>query len=98
MNKKQICRAFSLLFALMLLIVTICVTFAMVAHTDCCVKECNLCLGIAKLQEALRLFGQTLGVSTGLLALLVPLHLAADAFINKQNASNLIALKTRLNN
>ena len=98
MNQKQIRRAFSLLFALMLLIVIVSVTFAMAAHADCCVQECDLCLEIAKLQGNLRLFDETLGVLTGLLALLVPLHLAADAFINKQNASNLVALKTKLNN
>ena len=98
MNQKQICRALSLLFALMLLIVTVCVTFVMAAHASCCVQECDLCLGIAKLQETLRLFGETFGALTGLLALLVPLHLAANAFINKQNASNLVTLKARLNN
>ena len=98
MKQKRAYRALALLFALALLAITVSVTFAMAAHANCCVQECDLCFGIAKLQENLRLFDLTLGALAGLLALLVPLHLAADAFLNKQNVSNLVALKTRLNN
>ena len=98
MNQKRTCRALSLLFALMLLIVTVCAAFAMAAHAGCCVQECNLCLGIAKLQENLRLFDITLGALAGLLFLLAISQLAAGELLGKKNTSNLVALKTRLNN
>ena len=98
MNQKRTCRALPLLLALMLLIVTVCAAFVMAAHASCCVQECNLCLGIAKLQESLRRFDATLGALAGLLALLALSQLVAGELFSKQSTSNLVTLKARLNN
>ena len=98
MNQKRTCRALTLLFALVLLAITVCVTFAMAAHAGCCVQECDLCLGIAKLQENLRMFDVMLGALTGFLALLTLSQLALGELLIKQSTSSLVALKTRLNN
>ena len=98
MNKKRTCRALSLLFAIMLIIVTVCAAFVMAAHAGCCVQECTLCLGIAKLQENLRLFDITLGALAGFLALLAISQLAAGELLSMQDTASPITLKTRLNN
>jgi len=70
----------------------------MAAHAGCCAKECNLCLGIAKIQENLRQFGAASGMLAGLLAVLALSQLAAGELLGSQNASNLVVLRTRLNN
>ena len=98
MSQGRLLRALPFLFALMFLIVSICVAFAMAAHAGCCVQECNLCFGIAKLQESLRQFDGMLGILAGLLALMAISQLAVGEFFSKQNTSSLVALKARLNN
>ena len=98
MNRERFPKIALILLAFVFLVVSVCVTFTMAAHAGCCVQECDLCLGIAKIQESLRQFDGMSGALAGLLALLILLQFAAVELPGKQNIPSLVTLKTRLNN
>ena len=97
MSRKWICRACFALFALLFLIIHICVPFSAAVHAKSCANACALCLHLAKLQENLQHFGGAAGTSAALLALLPLLWLIAFTPTDQQNKRTLVTLRMRLN-
>ena len=98
MNLKKFHKMLLILSALVLLVVTVLLAFALAAHAGCTKNDCVPCLSLAKTQEVLRQSGGIAAVAAGVLALLALLQLAGGALRREKNACNLVFLKTRLNN
>ena len=98
MHLRSFYRMFLILLALMLLAVTLLLSFALVAHAGCTVNDCVPCLSLAKSQDVLRQSGGIAAAVVGALALLMLLQLAGGELLREQNACNLVLLKMRLNN
>ena len=94
MRQEQLRRVLLVLLVFVLLTVGIGAAFALAMRADCCVQDCNLCLGTARLQEIIR----GVEVSAGPLALLALLQFAVRVSIEEKNVSTLVVLKARLNN
>ena len=94
MSQGQLRRVFLFLLVFVLLTVGIGAAFSAAMRADCCVQDCNLCLGTARLQETIRV----IEASVAILALLALLQLAIRVSIERQNAATLVILKARLNN
>ena len=98
MKRERQRRIGLILLVLVLLTVSICTTFAMAVHAGCCAAECAPCLNLAKLQGTLRQLDGALGALVGLLAMLTFLLIVLGELLCNGQASNLVALKMRLNN
>ena len=98
LKRGWFCRALSLALALAFLSIGIFAAFAMAAHGSCTQAYCVPCLNLAKLQESVSQFGGLSGAALGFLALLALLQLGGRELLPEQSLSNLVALKTRLNN
>jgi len=99
MKRERMRRIGFLLLALLLLLVTISTTIALSTHAaSCCVPKCVPCVILIKVYDSLRLLGGVIGLSVGLLALLLFLKLVANTHLLAQNMTSLVLLKARLNN
>jgi len=98
MNQGQARKMCFLLLVFLLLLITIATPFALGVHTSCCVPECIPCVLLAKVQDSLSALGSVLGLSIGLLALLVLLQGMAGIRWFRPNMESLVLLKARLNN
>ena len=101
MSRQQICRMFLVLFAFVFLGMVIFTAFAIAVHigaADCCVKTCEPCMILAKLQERLRQIGVMLVISAGILILLLGISFAVGESWHMPNIHSPIFLKTKLNN
>ena len=95
---RRFVRVLAVLFAFILLSVSILLVFALAAHVGCTVNDCIPCLSHAKSQGIFRQLGGTSNAALSALTLLTILLFAAGEVLFKPNTSNLVALKMRLNN
>jgi len=98
MSQSQLYRVLLIVLALVFLCVSVFIIFALAAHADCTVATCVPCLSLAKIQEILRQFGGLSPALAGGLALLALLQFAVGERLRTEQLSNLVSLKTRLNN
>jgi len=98
MNSKRLRSICLVLLVLVILTVSISTTPSMVVRASCCVQECVPCIILGKLHGSVRQFAGALRAFAMLMVLLALAGLALGVLLERQDISNLVTLKMRLNN
>jgi len=98
LNIKQFYRILSILLIIAFICISFLVMLVFIAHTCCVPSDCIPCLSLANIQELMRQYGGSIVAFAVALAFLLLLQFANDFFYKTQKTTNLVYMKTRLNN
>ena len=95
---KQISRVLFIVLAIVFIFMTASIFMLFVTHNCCEPSACVPCMSMAKIQEVIRQLGSVLPITAMVICVLSLLQFAIDDFIKAQSRTNLVLLKTKLNN
>ncbi|MCL2425757.1 MAG: hypothetical protein FWD05_05420 [Oscillospiraceae bacterium] len=98
MNKKQIWRVLFIILAIVFIFITASIFVLFITHNCCEPSICVPCLSMAKIQEVMRQFENTLVISAMALLTLLLFQFTFDDLVKTQRSANLVLMKMRLNN